>query len=119
MTSTETLGALKYEIAYADAPGDFAGSALEVSCTPLVTSASASFFDDDTGRKLSGSFIALAGFTGPVDLSRCTFTTSASSLAASSFALTVLDASTTRLEPATPTLAVSVACSSSTIAFVP
>ena len=107
MTSTEKLGALKFELDYKNAAGEFAGSGLTVQCTSTLTGSSYTFFDDDTNRLLRESIIALAGFTGPTDLATCTFATTAGDPVPQDFVITVTDASTLDLEPASPTVVIS------------
>jgi hypothetical protein len=102
-TTSELLGALRYEVDYSAALGDFTGSGVNVACTHLVSGASASFFDNDAGL-LRESMISLGGFNTPVDLARCTLESELPSVSPADFAITVLDASTPDLQPANPTI---------------
>jgi cysteine-rich repeat protein len=106
VSSGETLGSLKYQINYAGAPGEFADTGLAVDCTSLITSGSSNFFDDDANKVLRQSIISLAGFTGPLGVARCDFSTNDAALAAGDFAITVTDATTPQLEIVTPSVVV-------------
>jgi len=118
VTTSETLGSLKYEIDYSGVTGDFAGSGLGVECTSLVAGASKSFFEDATNRKLRESVISLSGFAGPLDLATCNFQTNDNGLVAADFPLVVKDATTPGLEFVTPTVIVkSVECTAAVLGF--
>ena len=111
VTSNETIGSLKFEVDYAQTPGNFLGSGLAAQCTSLVTGASKSFFDDETKRVLRESVISLSGFSGPASVSTCVFESNNSALSASAFGLAVLDATTPDFQIITPTMTIaSVSC---------
>jgi cysteine-rich repeat protein len=105
VTTAGTLGALKYEVDFTAAPGQFAGSGLTVACTNLLA-ASSNFFEDETNEILRHSIISLGGFTTPADLANCSFTATGTP-EPGQFAITVTDASTPDLQPASPTVTVS------------
>ena len=118
VTSSETLGSLKYEIDFSGVSGDFAGSGLAVECTSLVAGASKSFFEDAVNRKLRESVISLNGFQAPLDLATCNFQTNDNSLVAADFPLIVKDATTPDLVLVTPTVIVkSVECAAAALGF--
>jgi hypothetical protein len=112
VTSSESIGSLKFEVDYAATPGNFLGSGLAAQCTSLVTGASKSFFDDEVKRVLRESVISLSGFSGPVSVATCSFESNDPGLAASAFGLTVKDATTPDFQIITPTMTISsVSCS--------
>jgi hypothetical protein len=112
VTSSATIGSLRYVASYANANGGFVGSGLAVQCTNLVSGASRSFFDDETARALRESIIAVNGFNAPLDLATCTFETDDVALGASDFTVTVTEATTPALEPLAATVTISsVQCS--------
>ncbi len=106
VTSSETLGALLYEVEYGAVAGEFLGTTTSVKCTSLVFGALFTFRDEDAHRTLRESVIKSAGFTGPVSLATCSFATSDSALAAQAFDVTVLDASSPDFDTLTPTVVV-------------
>jgi hypothetical protein len=106
VTTSETLGALQFEANYGSAPGEFVGEGFTVSCTSLVSGASTVIQDDDARRILGAAIIREAGFTGPVDVTRCSFAPSDQSIAISQFAITVIDATTPDFVPVQPTVAI-------------
>jgi hypothetical protein len=108
VTNTATLGALQIDIGYANAQGEFEGSADQVVCADQTGSLS-SFNDNDANRTLSAGFISIAGFTTPADIVRCNFNTPNGDLTdpvAGDFTLTVVDATDPQLNPVSVTLAV-------------
>lgn len=106
VTSSETLGALLYEVDYGVVAGEFLGTTTSVRCTSVVSGALFTFRDEEAHRTLRESVIKSAGFTGPISLATCSFATSNGALAAQAFNLTVLDASSPDFDPLTPTVAV-------------
>ncbi len=106
VTSSETLGALLYEMDYGTAAGELLGTAANVKCTSLVADSLFTFRDDDARRIMRESVINSAGFAGPASLADCSFATSDPGLAARAFKITVLDASSPDFDPLTPKLAV-------------
>jgi predicted ribosomally synthesized peptide with SipW-like signal peptide len=105
-----TIAAIQLEVDYADAGGEFVGSAGAVSCTSLVVSGGvlASFHDVDASSQLNFAAISGAGFTGPTPLARCSFAASGSLPAASDFVVTVVEANAPGLAPIVPLPTVSV-----------
>jgi hypothetical protein len=106
VTTSENLGALQFEVNYGSAPGEFVGEGFTVSCMSLIAGASAVIQDDDARRILGTAIIREAGFTGPVDVTRCSFAPSDQSIAASQFGVTVVDATTPDFLPVRPTVAI-------------
>jgi hypothetical protein len=108
VTSSENLGALQFEVNYASAPGEFVGEGFTVSCTSLIADATAVIQDDDARSILGTAIIREAGFTGPAEVTRCSFAASDQSLSASQFGITVVDATTPDFVPVRPTVAITV-----------
>jgi len=112
VTSNETIASLQYDTDYSGASGNFDGTGGSVSCTSSVAGAIAAFNDNDGTKVLGTGLVALAGFTGPLDVATCNYTTSNPALAAGDFGITVTDASDTNFLPLSPTVAVTnVSCS--------
>jgi hypothetical protein len=112
VTSTATIGALQFEVAYTQAPGQFAGEGDQVDCTDLTTSL-ATFNDRDAQRTLSAGLISLTGFSTPADVVVCTFAGAPSSMTLpqpDDFVVTVVDATDPQLAPVTADMAVDVSC---------
>ncbi len=97
------VGALQFEVAYATAGGQFVGAADSVDCdSPLSASgAFVTFNDEDGSTTLNFAAVALAGFSGPTTVARCTFDAPAAP-SAGDFVVTVVDASDTALAPIVP-----------------
>jgi len=111
ITSGELLGGATYQVDYPSALGTLLGSGTSVSCTNLVQGALSTFFDNDGARRLRHSVILPAGFQAPLPLARCAFATGDAALAASVFAMTLVDASDPNFQPLQPALAVtSIVC---------
>ncbi len=106
VTTSESLGALQYEVNYAAANGEFVGEGFAVSCLSLVTAAAATFSDNDLGRVLGTAIIREAAFVGPVDVARCSFATNDQTISAAKFGTTLIDATTPDFLPVTPTVAI-------------
>lgn len=68
------IATIQWDIDYATAPGEFVGSDGEVACEPGRVDLIAAFNDKDEQRELTTGLISFGGFTGPQELSRCTFT---------------------------------------------
>jgi hypothetical protein len=103
VTNTETLGALQYDTDYSGASGGFDGSAGSVECTRLAGDFAA-FNDIEASTTLSSAFISAAGFTGPIDVASCNFTSTNGALAAGNFTITITDQSKPDFTPANATV---------------
>jgi len=103
VTNVETLGALQYDTSYAGVGGGFDGTAGAVDCTRLAGDFAA-FNDIEASTTLSSAFISAAGFTGPIDVASCNFTTSNGGLAAGDFTITITDQSKPDFTPANATV---------------
>lgn len=116
MSSSQTLGAVQFDTDYAaTGDGSFEGLGPAVLCTGLVTGALHSFNDIEAGLRLRTSILKLNGFTGPVNLSTCSFVPVDTLPAVTDFVITVVDAATPESDPVVPlpTVEVSaVSCSS-------
>jgi cysteine-rich repeat protein len=106
VTSSETLGALQWQIDYAALDGGFIGEGTDVACSALFGGGITSFNDNDAERKLRESIIVPAGFTGPIAVARCSFATHGAAPAPGAFTVEVLDASSPNFEPRSPAVAV-------------
>ena len=96
------VGALQFEVQYATAGGQFVGAADSVDCdSPIPGGAFVTFNDEDATTTLNFAAVALSGFSGPLEVARCTFDAPAAPNA-SDFVITVVDASDTALAPITP-----------------
>jgi hypothetical protein len=97
------VGALQFEVAYAGAGGEFVGAADSVDCDSPLSAGGAfvTFNDEDGTTTLNFAAVALAGFSGPTTVARCTFDAPAAPNAGD-FVVTVVDASDTSLAPIAP-----------------
>jgi hypothetical protein len=96
------VGALQFEVQYATAGGQFVGTADSVDCdSPIPGGAFVTFNDEDATTTLNFAAVALAGFSGPLQVARCTFDAPVAPSPAA-FVITVVDASDTALAPITP-----------------
>jgi hypothetical protein len=97
------VGALQFEVAYATAGGQFVGAADSVDCDSALSASGAfvTFNDEDASTTLNFAAVALAGFSGPTTVARCTFDAPAAP-SAGDFIVTVVDASDTGLAPIVP-----------------
>jgi hypothetical protein len=97
------VGALQFEVAYGGAGGQFVGTADSVDCDSALSAGGAfvTFNDEDGTTTLNFAAVALAGFSGPTNVARCTFDAPAQPNAGD-FVITVVDASDTALAPITP-----------------
>ena len=112
-----SLGALQFDVDYSGAGGDFDGSGTSVACSTPLTSASASFNDDEATRTVSAGYLSLSGFTGPTPVADCLFTPVGADPLPTDFPVTVIDASAPDLTPINPpplVEATSVFCSNGT-----
>jgi hypothetical protein len=101
------LGSLQYDVDYLNAPGEFDGNALTVQCQNLVPNAFPSSQDNEGLRMLTTAIISLAGFTGPMPVTRCDF--SADTIPVDSdFQVIVTDAADTSIVKLNPFPAMSV-----------
>jgi hypothetical protein len=114
VTNVETLGALQYDTDYSAASGGFDGAAGAVECTRLAGDFAA-FNDIEASTTLSSAFISAAGFTGPIDVASCNFTSTNGGLAAGDFTITITDQSKPDFTPANATVAITnVVCTGGT-----
>ena len=95
------LGSLQWDTDYSAAPGVFVGSAGGVECATLIDGSIAEFNDQEESLTLTSGIISLAGFTGPVDVSECTFRASTDPVA-EDFVITVVDAADPTITPVQP-----------------
>jgi len=106
VTNVETLGALQYDTSYAGVGGGFDGTGGSVDCTRLAGDFAA-FNDIEAESKLSSAFISAAGFTGPIDVSRCRYTRPGNvEPVAADFPITITDQSKPDFTPANATVEV-------------
>ncbi len=71
-----TIGALNYEVYYGAANGSFVGNKRLVECKSLLSKPTETGFHHDGSMKLlKNAVFSMTGFSGPVDLARCTFET--------------------------------------------
>ena len=116
ITSADTLGSLQYDTDYSGAMGTFKGSGAAVECTALAGDFTA-FNNIEASQKLSTATISTGGFTGPIDVSECTFLTDNPALAPGDFGLTITDQSAPDFTPTNATMeinAVNCVCDSTT-----
>jgi cysteine-rich repeat protein len=106
VTTNADVGALTYEMSYADASGELAGSGSHVQCTSAVSSGLTSFNDNDASRFLKESMIVDAGVHTPASIATCTFATNDANLAASQFSFTIDAESDPSFNPIDVTMAV-------------
>lgn len=88
------IGALQFSVNYAAAPGDFEGTAGDVTCSEGIVEALFAPNDKDAVRTLTLGIIALDAFSAPVNVATCKFiaTTEADVPVASDFIVTIDDA---------------------------
>jgi hypothetical protein len=107
LTDDVTLGSLQWDTDYGNAPGTMLGQGSQVECDSLVPESISSFNDCDTANctffpakedTLISGIVAVEGFSGPLNLSECTFTGSIAP-EASDFTVTVTEASDVNLDP--------------------
>ncbi len=105
-----TLGSLQWDTDYGNAPGFMSDSGGNVDCVSLVQDALAAFNDCDTAscpefaqkeEVLDSGIIALAGFTGPLNVAQCTFVASITPVPGD-FTITVTEASDPDLNAIVP-----------------
>jgi hypothetical protein len=106
-----TLGSLQFDTDYSNAPGEMAGSLGQVQCASLLGGAAIAAFNDcdapacpEFAQKpevVDSGFIAIAGFTGPINISQCTFAANITPVE-SDFTITVTEASDPDLNPIVP-----------------
>ncbi|RMF19763.1 MAG: hypothetical protein D6760_12740 [Deltaproteobacteria bacterium] len=115
LASSQTLGALQYEVDYSSASGEFFRRGGDVACTSSLPQVLSVFNDHDATRTLVGGAVSTLGFTGPVDLATCRFDTDQADTNAAQFRVSVVDASTLDLFPTNATVAVkTVTCGQNT-----
>ena len=90
------LGSLQFNVDYLNAPGEFDGSGSGVQCQGVVPFAFTSSQDRDGNRVLTTAVISLAGFSGPITVTRCDFSADFEPIA-SDFQITVTDAADTNI----------------------
>ena len=95
------IGALQFSVDYSGAPGGFDGAADTVSCSDK-TGSLASFNDNEATSALSAGLINLGGFTGPLQVVTCAFTSTGTAPVPADFVLTVEDAAQPDLTPILP-----------------
>ena len=96
-----TLGSLQWDTDYSDAPGFFLGNGGNVECASLIENSLAAFNDVDGEEILDSGLISLDGFSGPVNVSECTFKAQTIPVK-DDFAITVTEASKPDLTPIVP-----------------
>jgi len=106
VTNAVTLGSLQSDTGYAGASGSFVGSGAGVSCSALAGDFTA-FNDIDAEQKLSAATISTGGFTGPIDVARCTFRTTNGALAPSDFTVAITDQAAPDFSATNATLVIS------------
>lgn len=101
LTDAVTLGSLQWEVNYANAFGEFAGSGASVQCQNKVTTAFGSMQDKEAEDRLITALISLSGFSGPRLLQTCKFIADAYP-EAGDFVVTVQDAADQNIQPIHP-----------------
>ena len=101
---SQIYGSLQIDVDYSAAPGELLGNADLVDCTRLAGDFGA-VNDDDSNHTLYFAAISVSGFASPTDILRCTFDAT-STPSAGQFAITVVDASDTSLNPVLATVVV-------------
>jgi hypothetical protein len=106
-----TLGALQWDFDYGNASGFLLGQGAQVECDSLVEGVISAFNDCDTvscpdfatkEEVLDSGFISLDGFSGPTNLSECTFVAQGVAPVAGDFTITVTEAAEPDLDPIVP-----------------
>ncbi len=87
-----TVGSLQWDTDYSNAPGFFLGQGGNVECATLIEQSLAAFNDVELDENLDSGIISLDGFTGPVNVSECTFKAQVVPVK-DDFAITVTEAS--------------------------
>ena len=103
-----TIGSMQVEIDYSKASGEFQDTGSSVDCSTLAPMTLGTYFDDDV-KTVGAALITLKGFTGPVNMYRCTFLPTGTLPAPADFSLKVVDAGDTNSDPITPKPSVSIA----------
>ena len=101
LTDAVTLGSLQWEVNYANALGEFAGSGNTVQCENKVTTAFGTAQDKEAESRVITALISLAGFTGPRLLQSCKFIADAYPQTGD-FVVTVQDAAGQDIQPINP-----------------
>ncbi len=96
-----SYGSLQFDVAYADAPGGFAGSDGDVECAGLAGDIP-QFNDKENQQILTAGTISVSGFDGPADVAECTFNGTIPPVA-DDFAIEVTDATNPDLDAIVPT----------------
>lgn len=100
------LGALQFDVGYANAAGNFIAGALGPDCTTNGGVGGFGAYNDNTASSVASvGLISLAGFTGPMDVATCRFD---GAPLAGDFTITVTDASDPLTNPVSPLPAVSI-----------
>jgi hypothetical protein len=110
VSNAETLGALQYDTAYPGASGTFRGFGTDVACGGIIGDF-ASFNDLDDQDTLSTAITSTVGFTGPIDIAQCSYTSLLPRPAADDFTVEVIEQSRPDSAPASAIVEVrEVAC---------
>ncbi|HXC51386.1 MAG TPA: hypothetical protein VN634_10915 [Candidatus Limnocylindrales bacterium] len=101
------VGALQWNVDYANAPGQFLGSGATVQCTSLVSGALFAPNDVEAEHSLHLGVISLSTFPAPADLVQCSFAATGAPVPAD-FPVTIVDATDGDGNPITATISVSI-----------
>lgn len=108
--TTTQLGALQWEVGYADAPGDFAGAAKDVDCI-AANGAAGSFFENSGTQTLTAEVTAAEGLSDAQVLASCAFNSTTSLRHAAGFTATAVAAhDVDGISVPTPAIEVEVEC---------
>lgn len=102
--TSAALASFQIDVDYSSTGGEFTGAGSNVACTAAWETSDeflAAFNDQDSRSTLTAGFVALATFTGPLDLFRCQFVLPEASEGAH-FAVRVVDATDPDGERVTP-----------------
>lgn len=92
------VGALQYDVQYVG-EGRFVGDADAVACETKIADALSSYNHIAGDKMLRAAFVSVAGFTGPVRVSECSFQ---GTVKVEDFTITVRDSSSPELTPVDP-----------------
>ena len=102
LDSGATVGALRFDVDYAGAGGNFAGTGLNVECEDLNDSSLIGFEDLDVAKELVVRIVFGEGLSGPADLVRCRFVDFDSQPDRADFSVSVVEAGDDMGEPIVP-----------------
>lgn len=102
LNSTVTVGALRFDVNYSAANGEFVGNRGLVDCTALSIGDLVSFDDVDNSQTLIVRAVSNPGIDGPKDLARCRFEDFETVPDTGDFVITVVEAADENATPIQP-----------------